>query len=46
MPAKLKRMAPELAAAFLQAMGKTLAARIRADNKRISDSVKLNLGKE
>ena len=31
--------APDLAAPFLYAMGKTLTARIRADNKRYRDSV-------
>jgi CRP-like cAMP-binding protein len=31
--------APELAAPFLFAIGKTLTARIRADNKRYRDSV-------
>jgi len=36
---KLNREAPELAAPFLLAVGKTLAARIRADNKRFGDSV-------
>jgi hypothetical protein len=43
---QLTHEAPELAATFLQAMGKTLTARIRADNRRISDSVKLNLERE
>ena len=36
---KLIREAPELAAPFLFAVGKTLAARIRADNKRFGDSL-------
>jgi len=36
---KLSRDAPELAAPFLTATVKTLAARIRADNKRLRDSV-------
>ncbi|MBI3849192.1 MAG: cyclic nucleotide-binding domain-containing protein [Verrucomicrobia bacterium] len=36
---KLIREAPELAAPFLFAIGKTLAARIRADNKRFGDSL-------
>jgi hypothetical protein len=36
---KLFNLAPELAAPFLLAMSKTLAARIRADNKRYKDSV-------
>jgi hypothetical protein len=37
---KLLQRAPELAAPFLNAMSKTLVARIRADNKRYGDSVK------
>jgi CRP-like cAMP-binding protein len=36
----LAREAPDLAAPFLRAIGKTLTARIRADNKRYADSVK------
>jgi hypothetical protein len=36
---RLIKEAPDLAAPFLFALGKTLAARIRADNKRIKDSV-------
>jgi hypothetical protein len=36
---KLRREAPELATPILFAIGKTLAARIRADNKRIKDHV-------
>ena len=36
---KLAKEAPELATPFLQSAVKTLAARIRADNKRIRDSV-------
>lgn len=32
--------APDLAAAFLKGLGRTLTARIRADNKRFGDSVK------
>jgi hypothetical protein len=35
----LTREAPKLASPFLLAIGKTLTARIRADNKRYSDSV-------
>lgn len=35
----LVHVAPELGAKFLYAIGKTLAARIRADNKRYKDSV-------
>jgi hypothetical protein len=37
---RLSKEAPDLAALFLRAMGKTLTARIRADNKRYGDSVK------
>lgn len=37
---QLSREAPDLAAVFLKAIGKTLTARIRADNKRYGDSVK------
>jgi len=36
---RLVQEAPELAAPFLMAMGKTLTSRIRADNKRFRDSV-------
>lgn len=36
---KLFTLAPELAAPFLLSTSKTLAARIRADNKRLKDSV-------
>jgi CRP-like cAMP-binding protein len=36
---KLFNVAPELAAPFLLSISKTLAARIRADNKRLKDSV-------
>jgi hypothetical protein len=36
----LAKEAPELATPFLLAIGKTLTARIRADNKRFGDSVK------
>ena len=35
----LRREAPELSAPILFSISKTLAARIRADNKRIKDSV-------
>jgi CRP-like cAMP-binding protein len=38
---KLRREAPELAAPILYVISKTLAARIRADNKRIKDSINL-----
>jgi hypothetical protein len=38
----LAREAPDLATPFLRAVGKTLTARIRADNKRYGDSVKFN----
>ena len=37
----LTNEAPEIAAAFMHGVLKTLAIRIRADNKRFSDSVKL-----
>lgn len=37
---ELAKAAPDLAAQFLRAIGKTLTARIRADNKRYGDSVK------
>jgi hypothetical protein len=37
---QLAKEAPELATPFLLAIGKTLTARIRADNKRYGDSVK------
>ena len=37
---ELARAAPDLATPFLRAIGKTLTARIRADNKRYGDSVK------
>ena len=36
----LARQAPETATPFLRAIGRTLTARIRADNKRYGDSVK------
>ncbi len=36
---KVLLLAPELAAPFLSSISKTLAARIRADNKRFKDSV-------
>lgn len=36
---RLTQEAPDLAAPFLSAISKTLAARIRVDNKRIKDSV-------
>ncbi len=37
---RLAAQAPELATPFLLAVGKTLAARIRFDNKRYSDAIK------
>jgi hypothetical protein len=40
----LAREAPDLATPFLRAVGKTLTARIRADNKRYGDSVKFGRG--
>lgn len=36
---RLVSEAPDLAAPFLFAIGKTLTARIRADNKRYQDSI-------
>ncbi len=38
---ELATHAPEIATPFLRAIGRTLTARIRADNKRYGDSVKL-----
>ena len=38
----LVREAPEIATPFLRAVGRTLAARIRTDNKRYGDSVKFS----
>jgi len=38
---ELAKKAPELATPFLRAIGQTLSARIRADNKRYADSVKM-----
>lgn len=43
---KLVAEAPELAAPFLFAIGKTLTARIRADNKRYQDSIVLRQAAE
>ena len=37
---KLAKESPELAAPFLMAVGKTLTSRIRADNKRYTDTVR------
>jgi CRP-like cAMP-binding protein len=37
---KLAKECPDLAAPFLMAVGKTLTARIRADNKRYTDTVR------
>jgi CRP/FNR family cyclic AMP-dependent transcriptional regulator len=37
----ISKDAPDLAAAFLKSVGKTLTARIRADDKRISDTARL-----
>ncbi len=39
---KLAKEAPEIATPFLRAVGRTLSARIRTDNKRYGDSVKLS----
>jgi hypothetical protein len=38
----LAKEAPEIATPFLRAIGRTLTARIRADNKRYGDSVKFS----
>jgi hypothetical protein len=38
----LAKEAPEIATPFLRALGRTLTARIRADNKRYGDSVKFS----
>lgn len=43
---KLAKEAPELAAPFLLATVRTLAARIRADNKRLRDSVSFSAAAE
>jgi hypothetical protein len=39
---RLSKAAPEIATPFLRAIGKTLTARIRADNKRYVESVKFS----
>jgi hypothetical protein len=39
---ELAKASPETATPFLRAIGRTLTARIRADNKRFGDSVKFN----
>ena len=39
---QLAKAAPEIATPFLRAIGRTLTARIRADNKRYGDSVKFS----
>jgi CRP/FNR family cyclic AMP-dependent transcriptional regulator len=41
---ELGKKAPDLATPFLCAVGKTLSARIRADNKRYADSIKMARG--
>jgi hypothetical protein len=38
---QLSKTAPELATPFLRNIGQTLSARIRADNKRLSDNVRV-----
>ncbi len=38
---RLAKEAPDLATPFLRAIGRTLSARIRADNKRVAGSVRL-----
>jgi hypothetical protein len=42
----ISKDAPDLAAAFLKSIGKTLTARIRADNKRFGDSVRVTRAAE
>jgi hypothetical protein len=42
----LAKAAPEIATPFLLAIGRTLTARIRADNKRYGDSVKFSQASE
>jgi CRP-like cAMP-binding protein len=42
----LAKTAPEIATPFLLAIGRTLTARIRADNKRFGDSVKFSRAAE
>ena len=39
---RLAKEAPEIATPFLRAVGRTLSARIRTDNKRYGDSMKFN----
>ncbi len=39
---ELSKKAPEIATPFLRAVGRTLSARIRTDNKRYGDSVKFS----
>jgi CRP/FNR family cyclic AMP-dependent transcriptional regulator len=39
---ELSKKAPELATPFLRNIGRTMSARIRADNKRLSDAVRLS----
>src|SRR5262252_1960668 len=39
---ELSKKAPELATPFLRNIGRTLSARIRADNKRLSDAVRFS----
>ena len=39
---RLAKEAPEIATPFLRAVGRTLSARIRTDNKRYGDSVKFS----
>lgn len=39
---ELSEKAPELATPFLRNIGRTMSARIRADNKRLSDAVRLS----
>ncbi len=43
---ELAKAAPEIATPFLRAVGRTLSARIRTDNKRYGDAVKFARGAE
>lgn len=43
---ELAKAAPDVATPFLRAVGRTMSARIRADNKRLSGSVKLGQATE
>jgi CRP-like cAMP-binding protein len=43
---EISKQAPDLAAVFLKGLGRTLTARIRADNKRLGDSIKFSRAAE